>query len=141
MQRFLKALSSHRKMAKISQTYEFVAEIYKFWSLVTLFLLLNISQCTRVHYSVWFHFCFIICFGLTSIWFSVYYEIVNMLVLIFFNFVVVLILVFSDFPLYLLLCIYLRQQGILVVLSGDGGSCQQIFWCTCNKSPHTTHSD
>lgn len=138
--RFLKALPSHRKMAKIAQRYEFVAEIYKFWSLITLFLLLNISYCTRIHYSVRFHFCFIIFFGLTSIWFSVYYEIVNILFFIFFNFVGFLILVFSDFSLRLFLCISLRKQAILVVLDGDGGSCQQNFWCACNTSLLTTHS-
>lgn len=121
---FLKALLSHRKMAKTSERYEFVAEIYKFWSLITLFLLLNISQCRCVHYSVCFNFCFIFFFSLSSIWFSVYYEIVNIFFFIFFNFVVVLILVFSDFPLHLFLCISLRHQAILV---GTGRAASKIL--------------
>lgn len=134
---FLKALPSHRKMAKISQIGVFGRNLqiwitnYCFWIYISVheYIILYFLISLLLFPSVWppSEFQFIMKFWM--FYFS-----------FFFSLVVVLILAFSDFSLHLFLCISLRQRAIPVALDGDGESCQQNFWCTCSKNPLPTDS-
>lgn len=133
---FLKALPSHRKMAKISQIGVYGRNLqvwitnYCFWInlSVHVYIILYVLISVLLFPSVWLP--------------SEFQFIMKFWMFYFSSFSVLWLFSFWHLVTFPFTCsfISLRQWAIPVVLDGDGESCQQNFWCTCNRSPLPTNS-